>query len=107
MPVESAADRAVFFNADEFAKAAVYTAPGVGGAVADCSILIGEVDSGAAPDDGRPIVGQKTVTVAAAQVPAPAFGGTFTLTIGGRVLTIMNRPQLDDIDGETWTMWAE
>jgi hypothetical protein len=106
MSVESAADLAVFFNADEFAKAAVYTPPGGGAAVA-CDILIGEIDSGASLDDGRPIVGQKTVTVAAAQVAAPAIGGTFTLDVGGRVLTISNRPQLDDIDGATWTMWAE
>ncbi len=106
MPVESAADLAVFFNADEFGKVAVYAPPGGGAGVA-CTILIGEIDSGAGLDDGRPIVGQKTVTVAAAEVAAPAFGGTFTLTVGGRVLTISNRPQLDDVDGATWLMWAD
>lgn len=106
MPVESAADLAAFFNADEFAHAAVYRPPG-GGAGTPCAVLIGEIDSAAAPDDGRPIDGQKTVTVQAAEIAAPAHGGTFTLDVGGRVLTVMNRPQLDDTDGATWLMWAD
>ena len=39
MPVESAADRAAFFNADEFAVAAVYTPPAGGGAQSVTGIL--------------------------------------------------------------------
>lgn len=40
MPVESAADRASFFDKDEFAEAAQYTAPGPGVAPVPCSLII-------------------------------------------------------------------
>lgn len=40
MPVESAADRAAFFNTEEFAEAALYTGPGVGIDAVPCVVIV-------------------------------------------------------------------
>jgi hypothetical protein len=108
MPVESAADLAVFFNADEFAATAVYVPPG-GGAGVPCSILIDLREEGAAHGQGEPLAGQGTVEVQKVEIAAPAQGGVFTVTAPPVLFgayTIMDRPIAADDTGTVWSMWA-
>lgn len=103
MPVESAADLATFFNADEFGVEAVYTPPG-GGVATACVILVNDVDPDAQPGDGRPIIGQKLISVRRAQLATPAHEGTFV--VPGATYTVVGRPRLEAVDGAIWVMNA-
>lgn len=112
MPVESAADRAAFFNAAEFGLAALYTPPG-GGAGVPCTILVNKADPKAEFGQSAPLAGQVELAVNADEIAAPAKGGTFGAPahVAGRnelavTYTIMDRPRRDDLDGNTWIMWA-
>jgi hypothetical protein len=101
MAVESASDRATFFNVNEFALAASYTPPGGGAAVA-CAILFDQADQEIGFGDGRPVTSGKTVTVAADQVAAPARGGIFTITATGEALKVLDDPTTADPDRKIW-----
>jgi hypothetical protein len=103
MPVESAADRAAFFNVAEFGKAATYTPPGGGAGIA-CVVLLDGHDHHAEPGQAQPIAGQVTITVRADQVAAPAKGGTFL--IGATTYRVLDRPRSVDVDRTIWAMWA-
>jgi hypothetical protein len=104
MPVESAADRAAFFNADEFGLAATYTPPGGGAGVA-CTILVNKADAQAAFGQDTPSAGNVELVVNADEIAAPAQGGTFAVA-GGPSYEIMDRPRLGDLAGKIWIMWA-
>lgn len=113
MAVESDADRAAFFNADEFGLAAVYTPPG-GGAGVPCTILLDRTDGDAAHGDGRPVSGRVVLQVQRSEVAAPARNGTFgppAASVAGRneltvTYTVMDRPQ-NEADALIWTLWAK
>lgn len=98
MAVESASDRAVFFNVHEFGQAATYTPP-AGVAIA-CVVLFSQADREIAFGNGRPIVEGATIAVAADQVAAPVKGGTFT--IDGTAHKILSDPTTDDADRSIW-----
>lgn len=112
MPVESAADRVAFFNADEFGLAATYTPPG--GPAVQCTILVNRADPAAEFGQAAPVAGQVELAVNADEIAAPARGGTFgppAASVPGRgelavTYTVMDRPRRDDLDGKTWIMWA-
>ncbi|MFT4117467.1 hypothetical protein [Bradyrhizobium sp.] len=87
-------------------KAASYTPPG-GGSSAGCTVLLDVRDSGAKPEDGSPPAGQAWIEVRAKEVAAPAAGGTFTLTVGGKTYEVASRPLPADGDGYAWKMWVE
>lgn len=111
MPVESAADRASFFNQDEFATAARYTPPGSSVAT-DCTVVY---DRGAAKrrfDAGNmdAVTAERQAWISADEVATVAKGGTleigtrdddgvFTLT---ETLRVAEKPKLD----ETGFMWT-
>lgn len=112
MPVESAADRAAFFNATEFGLAATYTPPA--GAAVQCVILVNKADPEAKFGDAEPRAGQVEIACNADEVATPAKGGTFgppSASVAGRdelavTYTLMDRPRRDGLDGATWIMWA-
>ena len=89
MPVESEADLAVFFNADEFGVAAVYSPPG-GGSSTPCTLLMGMQDRTLAGNLGRPIMQGIEASVRKAELAAPAKGGTFA--VDRRTLDHPERP---------------
>lgn len=114
MSVESAADRATFFDEDEFATAAQYLAP-EGGVPLDCSVIYDrerrdplEVagDSGSGMRKVRTWQGAQLL---ADQVPVVMQGGRITLGTridevfvgGGVVLEVIGRPKLDE-SGAIW-----
>lgn len=87
-------------------KAASYVPPG-GGSAAPCTVLLDVRDSNAKPEDGSPPAGQAWIEVRAKEVAAPAAGGTFTMTVGGKVYEIASRPLPADADGYAFKMWVE
>lgn len=92
----------------EFGHSATYTPPG--GSPGDpITIIVDLRDEGSRPDDGRPIAGQVTIEVRVTELALPAQSGIFTFTeasFGGRQVTVMNRPMLDEEEGLVWKMWA-
>lgn len=100
MPVESAADLDVFFNADEFGIEAIYTPPG-GGAGTPCTVIRDNPDMDASFGDGRTLRQGDQLLFRADEVPAPARLGTFK--IGAEILTIQDDPQQRDADRAFWT----
>jgi hypothetical protein len=100
MPVESESDLAVFFNPDEFGVAAVYSPPG-GGTGMPCTLLMGTQDRAIGATLGRPIAKGIEACVRAAELPAPAKGGTFV--VDGQTLTIQGDPRTDDAERRIWT----
>lgn len=108
MPVETAADRAALFDADEFGTAATYT-PACGDSIA-CTVVFDHDRAEPfelGPDRRSPIRGvlaRQRALVRKDEVPAPAQGGT--LTIGGTIHKIVTRPQLD-ATGEIWEVDLE
>lgn len=98
MTVESAADRAVFFNADEFGVAATYTPP-IGGGSTACVVLFSRADREVSFGESRPIVEGATIAVAADLV-TPVKGGTFT--IAGTAHKVISDPENDDADRAVW-----
>jgi hypothetical protein len=101
MPVESEVDLAAFFNPDEFGVAAVYSPPG-GGSSTPCTLLMGTQDRSAAGGFGRPMLQGIEASVRAAELPAPAKGGTFV--VDGASLTVLGDPRTDDADRKIWTL---
>ncbi|MCK1402028.1 hypothetical protein IVB45_17505 [Bradyrhizobium sp. 4] len=87
-------------------RSASYSPPG-GGSSARCTVLLDIRDSSAKPEDGSPPAGQAWIEVRAREVAAPAAGGTFTMTIGGKVYAVASRPLPADGDGYAWKMWVE
>lgn len=112
MPVESAADRASMFSADEFATPAQYTAPA--GEPQDCTIIFDpgrpawfEAGIGAGGLRGK-IAEQKAminvddiavVVLNAVLIPGTRVGGVFVP--GPDSFTVAARPRLD----ETGAIW--
>lgn len=107
MPVESAADRAALFNADEFGEAAFYTPPG-GGAATACTAIYDrgrgddrDFEVGTGSGGGiRATIARKRASIRSDEVPTIAIGGT--LAIGAETLRVASRPLLDET-GEIWT----
>ena len=100
MPVESAADLAVFFNAAEWAKAATYTPPG-GGAGAPCTVLIGSEDREVSFGTSHAFAEGDVLQVRRSEIAAPARGGTFL--IGATTYAIQGDPRTLDADRAIWT----
>lgn len=105
MAVETADDLATFFNVDEFAASAVYTAPGGGGGVS-CAILVDLREPGAEPGMGRPLTSQGSIVVQKVEIAAPAQDGVFVVAAGrfAGTYTIADRPLAGDDAGATWSM---
>jgi hypothetical protein len=102
MPIETPADRAVFFNPDEFGAAAVYAPPG-GGPGTPCTLLIGAQDREVGTLRGRAIMQGRLASVRKDEIAAPARGGTFTIVASGEILTVIGDPQTDEADRLIWT----
>ena len=114
MPVESAADRAAFFNTEEYAEAAFYTAPG--GAPVACTVIVdrgqgrrtfeaGPMEAagadrliqvlaeGAAPDDDPGITPERD----------GLFNLTDPMTAATETVRVVGEPMLDRT-GAWWTV---
>ncbi len=91
-----------------FGKAASYAPPG-GGSSRPCVLLLDVRDTGARPEEGRPLAGQVTLRVRVSEVEQPLKGGVFRLdpSEGGAAYTVANRPQPVSRDGGEWKMWGE
>lgn len=113
MPVETAADRAAFFNPDEFAERAAYTAPG--GSSVPCTLIVDRGQGRKAMDLGknRAVGPDRLVQVLAegagtddAPGITPARGGRFDIPATdlspAEVLEIPGMPMLDET-GVWWT----
>jgi hypothetical protein len=119
MPVESAADRAALFSADDFGEAALYTPPG-GGVAVPCTILY-DRGRGANPDYEIPLddrgggmraaIARQRATINADDVAVVATGGTLVpgtivnglFVPGPDTLKIVGRPNLEET-GAIWTV---
>lgn len=100
MAFESAADLAVFFDADGAGSAATYYAPG--GASTDCTVIVGGRGE-LAEFAGKPPREGTVLLVQAAEIAAPARGGRFVLLVGGRSYVIVGDPALEEPDRAVWS----
>ena len=110
MPVETAGDRAAFFDADEFGEPALYTAPAGGDAI-PCTIIF---NRGRAVErfsgEGYAAAGaERSAWLNGDELELVEEGGTivladadFVLLPGGETLQVAGPPKLD----ETGTMWT-
>lgn len=101
MSVETAADRAVFFNPAEFGVAATYTPPGVGAVAVPCTLLMGFQDRQLAELRGRAIMKGILASVQKSEISAPVKGGT--IVAAGETLIIQGDPQTDEADRLFWS----
>lgn len=111
MPVESAADRASFFAAGEFAEAASYTAPG-GGAAVPCTIVYdrGQAKNRFAAGEAQMATAERKAWINADDVAEVATRGTLVVPVdddldplpGAETLEVVGAPILD----ETGAVWA-
>lgn len=112
MPVESAADRAAFFNVEEFAEAALYA--GAGGAESVPCIVIVDRGQGREPMEagGVKVAGIDRLVQVLAEGAidgglTPKRRGLFTLTdpLTGKVeiVEVVAEPKLDE-SGAWWTV---
>lgn len=113
MPVESAADRAAFFNREEFAEAALYTAADSVVAV-DCTVIVDRGQGRKAMSLGRSEAAgvdrliQVLAEGAADDGITPARDGIFDILdpLSGELielLQVVNVPRLDET-GAWWTV---
>lgn len=114
MSVESAADRAAFFNTDEFAEAASYTAPG--GSPVSCVVIVDRgqgrkamqigANEAVGPDRLIQVLAEAAGTDEAPGV-TPAREGLFTLSatdlFDAETLRVVGLPMLDET-GIWWTV---
>lgn len=108
MPVETATDRATFFNEDEFAEGAIYRSKGDTGVGTRCSVIVDRGQgrrafTGAAVDASTT---ERLVQVRSDDLAEIAREGTFTILDAdgvetSEVLTIAGMPKLDET-GEWW-----
>lgn len=113
MPVESAADRAAFFNTDEFAEAASYTPPG--GSPVPCTVIVDRgqgrkamrigANEAVGPDRLIQVLAEGAGTDDTPGI-TPARGGLFDLPatdlFGAETLRVASMPMLDET-GCWWT----
>lgn len=113
MPVESAADRAAFFNTDEFAEAASYTPPG--GSPVPCTVIVdrGQGRKAMTVGENEAVGPDRLIQVLAAGAGTdeaagitPARDGLFHLPetdmFPAETLRVVGMPMLD----ETGTWWT-
>ena len=116
MPVESAADRAAFFNVEEFAEAALYTGPGVGAIAVACIVIVDRGQGGKRFEAGKmAAAGADRLVQVLAECAGtddqpgltPQRDGLFDLTDpltgAAEVVQIVSEPKLDDT-GAWWTV---
>jgi hypothetical protein len=108
MPVETAADLAGMFNADEFAEPARYQAPG-GGGFTPCTVVVDRGQGRASFDAGRSEASgsERTLMAQRGELAALARGGRFEILDAdgdptGEAFTIAGEPKLDQLG----TLWA-
>lgn len=108
MAVETAADRAAFFNEEEFAEAAVYRSKDDASPGTRCSIVVdrGQGRKAFAGTPGRAVTDERLVQARRGELAAIARDGTFTLldedeVETDEVLTIAGMPKLDET-GQWW-----
>lgn len=104
MPVESAADRAVFFDPDEFGTGVVYQPPSVGVMAAASAIWnrpggMGRLSSTEVASDDHLFIVQRS------EVPSPVPAGFITVTATGERFRIIHEPEASQ-DGALWLLSA-
>lgn len=105
MPVETAADRAAMFSADDFGTAALYTPPG-GGSAVPCTIVLDlgrprDFEAEGGRGGARAAIARQRCQVLVDQVPVVAIGGSFEA--GARTFRVAADPDLDET-GAIWTV---
>jgi hypothetical protein len=98
-PAELAAE-AVDASYDVFGVEATYTAPGY--AAVPCVVIKDSADRSITLGDGRATSQGNTIKVRAAEIAAPADGGTFAITEGPS-LVVMGDPETLDAERLEWT----
>lgn len=104
MAVETDADLAVFFNAEEFGVSATYTPPDEEDGVA-CSVLVNFGDAELAGSRGKPLKQGYLLSVSSAEIAAPAKDGVFS--IDGQSYFVISDPESADVQRAIWTMTVE
>lgn len=89
---------------DAFGKAATYTAAGSDQAI-PCVVVFDGRDLNARAEDGRPLVGQRTICIRKSEIVEPKYGAI--IAVLGQTLTVMNKPLQPDPHGYEWRMWVE
>ena len=108
MAVESAQDLAAFFDAREFAEAAVYQSPLPGAPPVPCLVIIDRGQGRARFDGGdlHSVGAERHLWVAAGagaqQVAEVRRDGLFTITADGEVLRVQGLPKLEQT-GRVWS----
>lgn len=104
MAVESAADLEGFFDAEEFAEAAVYLAPTPGAAPVPCSVIVDRGQGRAmfkTGEAGSFAGSERHLWVRAAELASVVREGVFT--VGDEVFAVLNLPKLDQT-GRLWSV---
>lgn len=83
-----------------FGAAATYTAPG-SGIPLPCTVIAKSADRMVSFGDGRPFAEGTVIEVRAAEIAAPAKGGTFT--VGASSFAVLGDPELLDDLRLVWT----
>lgn len=107
MPVESAADLATMFDAEEFAEAAGYTAPG-GGAAVDCLVVVdrGQGRSRFDAGEAEAVGSDRRLWAQASELAEVARGGSFAIwdpdllpdvKMAIETYAVLGQPQLDEL----------
>lgn len=88
-----------------FGKAAMYTPPGGGAAVA-CTVIRDQADTEAQHGSARPVAGQVALEIRVSEVAAPAANGTVQFEGEAKVYRIIDRPFAKDALRLVMRMWA-
>lgn len=86
----------------EHGREALYTPP-TGVAVA-CTVIRNSADQAIDFGSGRPVAAGDIIEVRKSEVLAPKRGGTFTMSVGGDVVRIMDDARSEDPDRLVWVM---
>lgn len=84
-----------------FGKAAAYTPPAGGDAVA-CTVIRDREDKEMGFGSGAAMMQSDTIEVRKSEIASPARGGTFV--VGGETLKVRDDPRCTDPDRLVWTM---
>lgn len=103
MSIESASDLAAFFDADEWAEAAVYQSPVPGADPVPCLVILdrGQGRGAFAAGAERAATAERMLWAQAGdgenQLPDVRRDGLFTINLDGEVLRVEGLPKLDHV----------